>query len=304
MISKYIKLKNRYIENNKKILQNIKLDNYLKLVDIGAAGNIKDNWKNFEPILNYVGIEPNDKSYQEIKSKKNSCKNYEIKKVGLWNRNEELEINILKKKTNSSIFEPNDELLKNFPDPERFKIINKEKITLTPIDSLNINNIDFVKIDAQGSELKILEGGEYTFKETLGFEIEVSFLEIYKNQPLFPDICKNMDNKNFKFINFSEMISWKREIDDVGKSQLAFADAIFLKPTEYVLDKYNSNNEMLFKYSLICLANNYLGLSNFVNNKISGSLRKSIDKIYLNIVKAGKNKRTIKRLINNFKKIF
>ena len=67
---KYIKIKNQYIEHNKKILRNIKLENYLKLLDIGAADKIKDNWQVFEPILNYIGIEPNDKSYQEIKSKK------------------------------------------------------------------------------------------------------------------------------------------------------------------------------------------------------------------------------------------
>ena len=222
----------------------------------------------------------------------------------MWNKNEELEINILKKKTNSSIYEPNFNLLKNFPDPERFKIIEKEKITLSPIDNLNINNIDFVKIDTQGSELKILEGGENTFGEVLGFEIEVSFFEIYKNQPLFSDICRYLNDKNFEFINFSELISWKRESKDVGKSQLAFADAIFLKPIEYILDKYSSNNEILFKYSLICLANNYLGLSSIINNKISGSLRKNIDEIYLNITKAGKNRRIIKKFINRFKRIF
>ena len=304
MISRYIKIKNKYIEHNKKILRNIKLENYLKLLDIGAAGKIKDNWQIFEPILDYIGVEPNDKSYQEIKSKKNDCNNYEIKNVGLWNKNEKLEINILKKKTNSSVYEPNFNLLKNFPDSERFKIVEKEKITLSPIDSLNINNIDFVKIDTQGSELKILEGGENTFDEVLGFEIEVSFIEIYKNQPLFLDICKYLNNKNFEFINFSEMISWKRENNDVGKSQLAFADAIFLKPIEYILDKYNSNNEILFKYSLICLANNYFGLSRIVNNKISGSLRKNIDEIYLNIIKAGKKRRVIKKFINRLKNIF
>ena len=304
MISKYIKIKNQYIERNKKILKNIKLENYLKLLDVGAAGKIKDNWQVFEPILDYIGIEPNDKNYQEIKSKKNDCNSYEIKNVGLWNKNEELEINILKKKTNSSIYEPNFNLLKNFTDSERFKIIEKEKITLYPIDSLNINNVDFVKIDTQGSELKILEGGENTFSETLGLEIEVSFFEIYKDQPLFSDICRYLNDKNFKFINFSEMISWKRESNHVGKSQLAFADAVFLKPIDYILDKYSSKNEILFKYSLICLANNYLGLSNIINNKISGTLRKNIEEIYLNIVKAGKNKRVIKKFINLFKKIF
>ena len=51
MISRYIKIKNNYIEDNKKILKNIKLENYLKLLDIGAAGKIKDNWQIFEPIL-------------------------------------------------------------------------------------------------------------------------------------------------------------------------------------------------------------------------------------------------------------
>ena len=43
-----------------------------------------------------------------------------------------------------------------------------------------------MKIDAQGSELNILEGGEKFLKNNLiGLQIEVEFNEIYKGQPLF-----------------------------------------------------------------------------------------------------------------------
>ena len=43
-----------------------------------------------------------------------------------------------------------------------------------------------MKIDAQGSELNILEGGEKFLKNNLiGLQIGVEFNEIYKGQPLF-----------------------------------------------------------------------------------------------------------------------
>ena len=48
---------------------------------------------------------------------------------------------------------------------------------------------DFVKLDTQGTELYILEGMQHTLKRAIfGVEVEVEFIEMYKNQPLFNEV--------------------------------------------------------------------------------------------------------------------
>ena len=83
--------------------------------------------------------------------------------------------------------------LQQFEDAQRFKV--KEKITIKTktIDSLvqsnQIDTIDFVKMDVQGGELAILQGGEKFFKKNIiGLEVEVEFAPMYINQPLFSDV--------------------------------------------------------------------------------------------------------------------
>ena len=52
---------------------------------------------------------------------------------------------------------------------------------------MNINNIDFIKLDIQGGEPNALKGAK-SLNKVLGLEIEIEFHKIYKNQPLFSDI--------------------------------------------------------------------------------------------------------------------
>ena len=291
-------------EKNKNILKKIELKNNFKLLDIGAAGNIKENWKQFENILDYTGIEPDEKNYDFIKNRVNECKKYKIINIGLSNKMDDREFKILKKRTNSSIFEPNYNLLKNFHDYDRWNIIEKKSIKLNSIDNLNLNIFDFVKIDTQGSEMLILEGGEKTFKDTLGFEIETSFIEIYKTQPLFSDVYNYLTRRDYLFTNFFEIIQWDwNDKIKVGKKQFAFADSIFIRPLEYILDNYKADKEILFKYSIICLAYNYLGLSEKVNKEISGELGKFVNQIFFNIVQKGRKRRFFKKFVNKIKNI-
>ena len=132
LITQYKEIKKNKLKKNKKILNQIKLKKYLKILDIGAAGEIKENWKQFEPILDYVGIEPDIENYQKIQKNKNICKSYKIFNEALWDSKTRLNLNITKKRTNSSILEPNFSILNNFADPERFTILEKKKLTYPP----------------------------------------------------------------------------------------------------------------------------------------------------------------------------
>ncbi len=90
-----------------------------------------------------------------------------------------------------------------------------------------------MKLDIQGGELAVLEGADKTLDQCLGLEIEVEFVRIYKDQPLFGDICAFLETKDLEFIDFTSFNRWERsQYREFG--QCVFGDALFLRAPEIV----------------------------------------------------------------------
>ena len=78
------------------------------------------------------------------------------------------------------------------------EVIKTEKINTKKLDSLeNIGSIDFLKVDAQGSELNIIRNGEKSLKNCLGMQLEVSYVCLYENQPSFGEIDVYLRGKGY-----------------------------------------------------------------------------------------------------------
>lgn len=107
----------------------------------------------------------------------------------------------------------------------------KEKITVktNTIDNFckteNIDKINILKIDVQGADIMVLKGAEKTLREKkidLIF-VEVEFLQIYKNQPLFHELS------SFLHLNGYYLYSLYN-ISLSNKGQMIYGDAVFLSP--------------------------------------------------------------------------
>ena len=57
----------------------------------------------------------------------------------------------------SSLLEPNFNFFKLFSHSARVEIVDKIKLSSSSIDEMNINDIDFIKMDIQGAELMTLK---------------------------------------------------------------------------------------------------------------------------------------------------
>lgn len=174
-------------------------------------------------------------------------KNIDIKifQTALWSEAISLQLNLTNSPGCSSIFQPNLPVLKKFPDVERFGVSKKINIQCDTIDRLFANNeikrVDFVKIDVQGAELEILKGGKSFFRDNLiGIEVEVEFLEVYKNQPLFAQVDNFLRNDlGLELWDISKTY-WKyshKKMKSVpAKGKLVFGDALYFRPIETIAD--------------------------------------------------------------------
>lgn len=79
--------------------------------------------------------------------------------------------------------------------------IDVETITLcTFFEKNKINEVDFIHMDVQGAELKVLKGSKEYIKNIKAIWLEVADVELYKNQPLRVDIENFMKSNGFDLI--------------------------------------------------------------------------------------------------------
>jgi FkbM family methyltransferase len=208
--------------------------------DVGARWGIEEPWKSFRKIIDLISFEPDQEEFEAL-IKKKAAKDM-IYPYALFREQKNMCLNLTKSRGSSSLYKPNDEFLKNYPDFERFKIEDTVMVKAIPLDALyrdKIFDIDFIKIDVQGAELDILQGGERLLHENiLGIQVEVEFQPMYENQPLFSDVDSFMRARLGLRIQDLRKTYWKYpEGVHVGanKGQLIFGDALYFRsPDETV----------------------------------------------------------------------
>lgn len=106
----------------------------------------------------------------------------------------------------SSLYEPNEPLLDRFNGLEFAKLQTVSSIETVSLDefatSQSIGPIDFIKIDVQGAELDVFAGGTSTLASVLGIVSEVEFVPLYRDQPLFGDVCTFLAEQSITFHKF------------------------------------------------------------------------------------------------------
>lgn len=86
--------------------------------------------------------------------------------------------------------------LTEFYSDDQLDIIKKNGIRLDDLFETD-SEFDLIKIDTQGSELDIIEGGIELCKKSKGILLEVSITQYNKNAPLYDEVIEYMKNIGF-----------------------------------------------------------------------------------------------------------
>jgi FkbM family methyltransferase len=227
-------LNNFFLSHSVQAVKSLPSNGEVCLLDIGAAGEVEPRWRPFIQFLNYVGVEPDERSRSTLKNNKNEFKSYHVLPYALTAKKQTLNFNLCRKPEVSSLYEPNIEFLSRFLDVERFDIREKMSIDCVSLDSVYVPDVDFLKIDIQGAEDDVLKGASSCLSSALGLELEVEFIELYKDQPLFGDVCKTLSQHDFEFIDFIHLVRWERDAH-AGYGQCVHGDALFLRSPESMI---------------------------------------------------------------------
>jgi FkbM family methyltransferase len=228
----------------------------LTLVDVGASGGISSLWEPHRRHLRVVGFEPDARAFENLRSQENPLVTYF--NIGLHSHSGQFDFYLTRSQRNSSCFLPNRDLLDRLRNPTRFDIVEKTNITCKALDEVlqeaGLTDIDFIKLDTQGSELAILEGAVSVLADSVfGLEIEVGFTELYKGQPLFSNVDLFVRQYGFDLIDL-RTVSWKRSIGaKVGnrRGQLMFADALYFRRPLILQEMLNSADPTFARSKLL-----------------------------------------------------
>ena len=180
-----------------------------------------------------IGFEPDLRSWKELQTASNES--YRVLNTALYREPAELELFLTRKPGKSSIYRPNRQLVDEFPDSVRFDILDTATVRADTLDSQlkanGIYDVDFIKLDTQGSELPILEGAQSVLETTFGVEAEVHLAPIYHALPLFFELDAFLRSKGFSLFDFRP-VYWKRAGGGKlrhPKGQLIHGDALYFK---------------------------------------------------------------------------
>ena len=245
----------RFDSFTKNSLTTLMPDESISFLDVGAANGAPPRWSAIREFIDYCAVEPDPRSSGEVLQKETESR-YRSERLitkALWNESGEVSLNLCRKAMTSSIYEPNDDFAKLFPDSNRFDIIKRIKLPCTTIDEVTRNSglqFDAIKLDIQGAELNALIGAEKSLTSVLAIEVEVEFHALYRNQPLFDSVFNFLKSHGFDLIDLVALYRWSpREFTGLG--QLTFADALFMRPPEKIAS--TATESEIRKYASICV---------------------------------------------------
>lgn len=220
----------------------------IRVVDVGASPI--DGPPSYQALLDtgraeVIGFEPDPDQFKTLQDRNEANATYFPYAIG---DGEDAILHICRAPGMTSLLEPDIEFLKHFHGFDNWgEVVRRQEISTRRLDD-EINSMDYLKLDVQGSELAVLEAATQLLEETLFVHTEVQFVPFYKNQPLFAELDQALRQSGFYIHRFpTKLVSrvFKPFIIDndiySGLSQILWADVVYVKKfTDFGLLSSNS----------------------------------------------------------------
>jgi len=169
----------------------------------------------------------------------------------------------------SSLYEPNQEMISRYNNMDVARLKSISRIDTVSLDHFVSNHdldpVDFIKIDIQGAELDVFQGGLSTLKNVLAIVSEAEFVEHYVDQPLFGDVCAFLSRQSIQFqkiLGVGGRTLKPIQFDDNPNlcSQQMWADVLFIRS---LFEKRNLSGDQYLKIAALALLYDCLDVALF-----------------------------------------
>ena len=198
------------------------------ILDIGAnTGYFAETIAKALPNVRLISFEPMSSCYVKLCERMSWHPCFKAYELALWDSTQELELNANEYSPSSSILELAPLHKQLYPFAVQTK---KETVRSMRLDDL-LEEIKFsgrtlIKMDVQGVESKVIQGGREALLKASAVMVEVSFWELYRGQALFHDIYSQLCELGYTFIGQMEQVV--RPSDNLP----VYADALFINRSQ------------------------------------------------------------------------
>jgi FkbM family methyltransferase len=196
------------------------------ILDIGSnVGQAASNFHEILPDAKIYSFEPLASCFEELKRNMNDLKNFQCFNCALGNENSKRTIYHNEYSDSSSL------LLMEQLHKDAFPFTKNAKEEMVDVrrlddvaDSLQLLDNIFIKVDVQGFEDRVIQGGEKTIKRAKFLVVETSFEPLYRGQLLFDGIYSMLKSLGFVFKGCEEFA-----LRNPKDGHLLVCDSVFVR---------------------------------------------------------------------------
>ena len=236
----------RRLKEFARILRRHEKDLAFTILEVGAA-RYEDKKEPFYALLDafpgsrIIGFEVEDATCSEMN--KSAPAGVRYYPVALGRTEETRPFYVTDHPACCSLYKPNEALIGLYQNMQFATLKRVSEIATQSLDHFVRDNaigpVDFIKIDIQGAELDVFQGGAAVLADVTAIVSEVEFLPHYLDQPLFGDVCAHLAGAGLmfhKFVNMSGRTLRPMVLNnDAGSGpQDLWADAMFVRHVQAI----------------------------------------------------------------------
>jgi FkbM family methyltransferase len=244
----------------------MRLNKRISCIDIGGRGGPDGSLLPIAHLVDYSVVEPDPEESRRLRANTNHkwrSVNVITTAIGTKAARGNTEatervLNLYRQRGCSSFYDADTELASRYDRSHYYILDDRVPVPVQGLDEALFTpdtDYSYMKIDIQGAELEAFESGPAILDQLVLLRTEVSFMPIYKGQPLFSEVYDFLTHAGFELLRFVEMHHWRRnsrtKYPDADKSgiasvgQLVHGDALFVRAPETLGHRDHAGSKLL-----------------------------------------------------------
>ena len=199
----------------------------ITLVDVGARNVSVEELVPLQRNINYIGFDADVKEVERLKTNETKFKTAKYIASYVGEKNQTVKFELHHDAGNSSIFPFGECYNKWFRCNDKNYVKEVIELSSNSLDELINEDVDFIKLDTQGTEYEVLTNAKKCLESALMVETEVGFIEMYEGQKLAHDVFKLLITNGFELLYLNRVFAVSSRFKGESRGQITFGDALF-----------------------------------------------------------------------------
>ena len=246
-------------------------------LDVGARSGFVSDLLPIASAVNACGFEPDATECARLNANAEQghhrWRSLRYLPVALGRSAETRELKLYRRRGCSSLLDADQQVAANFCRGDYYVnegVASVDTLTLDgAAEQYGLTDAVYIKIDIQGGELEVFKSGSALLGSMLAVRSEVSFIPVYKNQPLFGDVDALVRAFGFVPMGFTELHHWRRTtktkhpalsngLIPYSKGQVVHGDILYFRDPSQIKDRSEDGVGSLIKAALLAIAHEYI----------------------------------------------